>query len=399
MSQIKAGARLYRPTGIKQVSVGNAFSKGSTINANNQVDLTVPVLGFRFVLKFRITVGTAAYTSVKPEQLLGILQELRISGQNSRQKGNVTIFDMDLPSWLGFQSLIKLNPFQYEVSKAAGANVLISIYQTPVSGVGQNGTTLVAGFDGAAANFDAIIAFDVPMAPLSGGHAYKPGWALRQSEWADSIQIYAKFASLADNAENEIGVSAATTVTTLTGYLGAGSPTMDIYTLPNLAGNANDANILPGVLSRTASNYSQQLATGSNIQLVPNLQKQNTGRVFFKTGVSTLFPNFSSLSDTIISASGITVASNKQIRNLLDTFGHKTQLCETYGTEPIQGFMAFDFLNSGNPFSALAGADQNVVGPGATFQLVGNVTAVANNALLVMQEQMLYMPSGSLYGA
>ena len=391
MGQIAAGARLYRPQGIKQVVIGSAWNKGTSFNSNNQVDLSTPVIGFRFVLKYRIAVTVAAYTSVKPENLLNIIQELRISGQNSLLGGNVTIFDMDMASWCGFQSLLGYRPYEMFVSKAAGANTITAYPSTPYS---------VGGFDGTVANFDVIQMFDVPMPPSLGGDQFAAGFALRQSEWSDTLQIYAKFAALADNAENEIGVSAATTVTTLTSYGSAtGSPTLDVYSLGNIAGKVNDANITPGVLSRTYANMSANLVSGNAIALVPNLQKQTTGRVFFKVGVSTLFPNYSSLNDFIVTAAGITVAQNKPVRNLLDTFAHKLEIGRHYQVDPIQGYNVFDFLNSKNPFSAFAGANQNVVGPGATFQLTGNVTAVANNALLAMQEQMLLLPSGPLYKA
>lgn len=401
MGQAQSAANIYRPQGVKQIALGVAWSKGATINLSGQVDLSTPIVGMRFVVKGRIAITTAAYTSVKPEQLLNLISELKIFGTNKRQGGNVTVHDMDLASWLGFQALMRRRIFNYYVNKAAGGNVLIDIYGTPVSGVGFNGTTNVPGFDGTVNNFDFIISFDVPFGPqgtAGNGLGFLPGWAMRQSEWADSVQIYAKFANLGDNQENEIGVSAATSVTTLTAYgSAAGSPTIDIYSLPNIAAQVNDANILPGVLSRTSQNVSNYVVSGTNIALAPNLQKQNTGRVFFKAGVATLFPAFSSLSDTLITAVGITVAANKPVRNLLDIFAHKMIWQDGYDTDPITGFMGFDFLQSGNPFSAFAGANQNVVGSGATFQLVGNVTSVANNALLMMQEQMLFLPSGPLY--
>jgi hypothetical protein len=403
MSQIQAVANIYRPQAGKPIALGVAWAKGSTINLNGQVDLSTPILGMRFVLKGRITITTAAYTSVKPEQLLNLIQELKIFGTNSRQGGNVTVHDMDVASWLGFTSLMRRRAFNYLVNKGASTNCLINIYGTPVGGYGQNGTTQVPGFDGTASTFDFILAFDVPFGPMATagqGGGFAPGWAMRQSEWADSVQIYAKFASLGDNQENEIGVSAATSVTSVTSYGSAtGSPTLDVYSLPNIAAKVNDANILPGVISRASQNVSAYLVSGNNIALAPNLQKQNTARVFFKTGVATLFPNFSSLSDTIITAAGITVAANKPVRNLIDVFAHKLIWQEGYDTDPITGYLGFDFLNSQNPFSAYAGANQNVVGAGATFQLVANVAAIANNALDIMQEQMLYLPSGPLYNS
>lgn len=388
MSTARKLGQLYRPQGPKAIAVGNAWSKGSTITLNNQVDLSVPVIGFRFILSGRIAITTAAYTSVKPEQLLGLIKQLTILGNNIRQKGQITVFQSDLASWLGFRSLLNKVPFQYLTSKASGALTQAPFPTSPYS--------LGTGFDGTVNTFDFRITFDVPLYPERSGKAYIPGWAMRSREWGNTIQISAQMASLADNAENEIGVSAATSVTTLSSFgSGAGSPTLDVYSLTNIAGIENDAAMIPGVLSRVSSPMVVN-ASGVNIALVQNLQKQNTGRVFMKSGVSTLFPAFSSLSDTLITSTGVTVAQNRAVRNLLDWFSHKYELSNEYGTQPIQGYNCFDFLQSDNPFSAYPGASAD---DGTTFQLVGNVTTVANAAGIYVQEQHLYEPSGALYDA
>lgn len=385
MGQAQTLANVYRPQGPKVVATGNPVVKSGSMNLVNQVDLSVQITSLRFVLTGRITVATAAYTSVKPEQFLNLIQELRIQGNNTRQKGTVTLLDQDLASFLGFKSLFSRRAFSYYVSKAGG-NLTVNPYpSTPYVG---------GGFDGSTATFDFRIVFDVPFYPFTSGDAFIPGWTVRASEWPNGLNIYAKFATLADNAENEIGVSAATTVTTLAGFGGGGSAQLDVYSIPAIMGQQLAPTTLPGVLSRTVAQLSSSLGTtGTSIKQL-DLEKQFQGRILFKTGVSTLFPNFSSLSDGIMTASGVVVGGNRFVRNVVDSFSHKEEWSKEYHVDPIQGYMGFDFLQSDNPFSAFDGKQ---VAGAATFQLVSNVTTVANAAGIVLQEQQLYQPSGPLY--
>lgn len=391
-STLRRLGNVFRPQGPKVIQTGITWAKGQQTTLNGQVDLSTPVIGFRFVLKGRIAIGTAAYTSVKPEQLLNLLKEVKITGVNSRANGNVTLFDMDSASWCGFRSLFVKRGYYYFVNKAAAGLNLNPTPTTPY--FGSAGFT---GFDGTVNNFDFIIEFDVPMFPLISGDGYRPGWALRSSEWRDSLQIIINFASLPDNAENEIGVSAATSVTTLSAYQSAtGSPTLDVYSLTSIMGLDLAPTVLPGVLSRAAQPLTSVVqTTGTNVALIPQLQKQITGRVYIKTGVSTLSPFFSSLSDSVLTAAAIVVGANRNVRNLVDWFAHKMELAEEYLTDPIQGYLAFDFLQSDSPFSAYPG---QTVGAGATFQLIANVTGAANQSALIVQSQHLFEPSGPAYG-
>jgi hypothetical protein len=385
---------VYRPQGVKQVQTGIAFTKGALITLNGMVDLSVPVVGFRFVLKGRVAVGTADYTSVKPEQLLNLIKEIKITGINTRAGGNVTLFDLDSATWCGFTSLVKKRPYFYLVNKAAGGLIAAPEPGTPYF------AAAFVGFDGvhtgAPELYDFIIAFDVPMYPMHSSAGFRAGWALRKSEWNDSIQIQVQAATLADAAENEIGVSAATTTTTLYQYgASSGNPTLDVYVLTNIMGVDLAPTVLPGVLSRVAQPLSSIVqTTGTNIAIIQQAQKQVTGRFFVKTGVATLPPNYSSLSDSVLTALGIVVGANRYVRNINDVFAHKMDMAEHYGTQTVQGYFAFDFLQSDSPFSAYPGQS---VGAGATFQLVANVTGAANQGAIVVQEQHLFEPDGPLY--
>jgi hypothetical protein len=124
------------------------------------------------------------------------------------------------------------------------------------------------------------------------------------------------------------------------------------------------------------------------------MQKQPTTRVYIKNGVGTAPPTFSTLLDTNITAIGIQLGANRNVRNVVDTVAHKALTYDDYQRRQIQGYMEFDFMDSGNPDSAYPG--QNI-GDGSTFQLVANVNGVANAQGIIIQEQALHTPTGALY--
>jgi hypothetical protein len=104
-------------------------------------------------------------------------------------------------------------------------------------------------------------------------------------------------------------------------------------------------------------------------------------------------PAFSSLTDTNVTALGLQLGQNRNIRNVVDIFTHKMQQADVYGRDLIQGYQMFDFMDQGNPDSAYPGQD---IGDGATLQVVGNVTGAANALALLVQEQILQQPAGAL---
>src|SRR5258705_337245 len=94
-------ADIYRPAGPKpvltgQAILGTAASGGGQLALTQAVDLSLPIRGMRFVLKGRLVVGTAAFTSVNPEGLLNLLSSIVIQGTNARQQGNLTLWNIDL---------------------------------------------------------------------------------------------------------------------------------------------------------------------------------------------------------------------------------------------------------------------------------------------------------------
>ena len=155
--------------------------------------------------------------------------------------------------------------------------------------------------------------------------------------------------------------------------------------------------VVPGFLTRIGQSLTTPLQVAGNNVVLLNMQKQPTTRIFFKVGTSVIpnnNPAFATLSDTNVTALGILLGGNRNVRNLVDIFAHKQELVELYPHGPIQGYNMFEFIASSNPDSAYPG-DQ--IGDGTTFQLVANAAGVANGYGIVVQEQMLYHAEGALY--
>jgi hypothetical protein len=221
------------------------------------------------------------------------------------------------------------------------------------------------------------------------------GFLMRNEEWKDSVNISLNYGTQAGNAEGSLGLAAATTTVVFSSYgSGAGTPTIDVYSLPVMSGLEMKDQFIPGVLSRTFQPLAAVLQAAGGGQTLANLQKQPTPRVFLKVGTSLFNPSFKTLSDVNVTTTGVVLGGNRNIRNLLDIWTKKIHHIDVYDRDPIQGYMLEDFVEQGNYESAFPGQD---VGDGATFQLVGDVAGVANGYGLVVQEQLLHMPAGPLF--
>jgi hypothetical protein len=374
-------ANIYRPVGPKPVQLGINATPGQTPTVLN-FDLSLPLEGLRLIYSGRIAVATANYTSVVPEGILNLLSDIKISGTNTRQGGNVTLFDVDLATIFGIRSLFQYRPDQFNIG-----GTVRSVPSTPFPTGYFLGTT-------AGSPYDFRVVVDLPFFPFHAPVTQRPGFLVRQNEWRDSLQLQMTFPAVPDNATNPLGVSAATTVTTFSAIGGAtGNPTIDVYSLPIIMGDTANA-VLPGFCTRTQQPLTSILQSSGNAVTLLQLQKMATSRIFLKTGVSTLAPSFSSLSDTNVTALGMSLGGNRFVRNLVDVFSHKADQTGLTGRDAIQGYTMFNFLQSGNSRSAY---QADLAGSGTTLQLTANVVGVANAYGIVVQEQLLYQPEGFLY--
>lgn len=388
-------ANIYRPVGPKPVSLGLNATPGGQIQLSQVVDLSLPIRGIRLVYKGRCVIGTAGMASTTPEGFLNLISNITIQGTNARQKGNVTLWSIDLASLYGFEHLISGSRAAFYAINANGGNGLVQVSTPATPWPADNNPT------GTAATYDYIIAIDLPFYPMGteyfGNHPHWiPAYLVRNEEWKDSLQISVTFANSVGGAvAGPLGTGASSTTQTFTAYnSGSGNPTLDVYSLPVIMGLDLKDQVLPGILSRVTTPINSILQSAGNGVTLLNMQKQPTTRVFCKFGVGTVPPAFSSLSDTNVTSIGILLGANRNVRNVVDVFAHKALAFDTYERNLNQGYFVLDFMESGNPDSAYPGQD---IGDGSTFQLTANVAGVSNAQGIILQEQGLHTPTGALY--
>lgn len=392
-------SELFRPTGPKYITTVNfpttvGASSGGTFSVIQAVDLTLPLRGFRFVIKGRIAVTTANYTTVNPESILNLLTGMLISGINRRQGGNATIYQGDLATIFALAQVVQAKAGYIQVNgvQAYRPGVPVGISSTP------NNVNPLLPLTTAGSPYDFVIVIDYPFAPfgLSGSlGALELGYIMRQEEWKDSVTFKFTTPTVLDNAANPLGTSAATTVTAITAFgSGAGTPTIDIYSLPVILGSTRGL-VVPGILSRNVQPVNPALfsTTTPNTELL-RFQKQMTPRIFVRAGVGTVNPIFTAFSDVILGAIGIQVGTDRNVRDTLDIFAHRSEAVEHYDIMAVQGHHLFDFMQTGNPDAGYPG-DQT--GDGAVLRMVANTTNTANGQVNLLQEQIIQKPEGPLF--
>lgn len=383
---------IYRPQGPKAISLGNAWASGGTLMIPNAaVDLSVPLEGLRLVLKLRDVIGVAGMTTPAPLGYLNMISRIQITGKNKRAGGNVTLYDIDLPTLALIQSTVRKRPWSYFGVSAAGAPGTAAELEPA-----QPGNPIANFFTGATGTYDVRIVVDIPFAPFDVAPYSRVGFLVRAQEWADSIQIRLTYPTVTNGATHALGVDAGGTTHVFTAFgSGAGSPSVDVYGLPVIMGVDLDSVHVPGYLSRVATPITAvlQAAGGANTKLV-TLEKQDTTRIWTLIGTSTVNPHFITLSNANLSTLGIAIGGNKFPRENDDIFAHQMSQNRHYGVPPIQGMTMLDFVQSGNPDS---GYDAGSAGDGTTFELRGTVAGVANALGVIVQETEQYAPQGSLY--
>jgi hypothetical protein len=400
-SQRTNQANLYRPVGPKPIQLGLNAAPGQQINLSQVVDLSLPIRGIRIKYQGRVVVGTAGVTTPNPEGFLNLISQIVVQGTNARQKGNVTLWQIDLASLYGFLHLVSSDAAAfYSINNQDGkGEVELLAPGTPYEFASTDQNTYNP--TGATGTYDYRIEIDLPFYPFAsnafGEHPFwVPAYLVRNEEWKDSLQLNFVFPTVSNGAvAGPLGTPAATTTFVFSAYgSGAGNPTLDVYSLPIEMGLDLKDTVYPGILSRVTTPINVPLQTAGNLVTLVNMQKQPTTRIFIRNGASTVPPAMASLNDTNITAIGVLLGANRNVRNVVDWYAHKAEQYDAYQRKLIQGFLHFDFMDSGNPDSAYPG--QNI-GDGSTFALTANVAGLANAQAVVMQEMSLHTPTGPLY--
>jgi len=381
-------AHLYKPWGVKPVQLAIPWTDGATPSITSKIDLALPIRGLRFVLSGRLVIGGADFTSVNPEGLLNMIQEIVFSGNNSRQGGNLTPWDIDLPTAWTLPHLFKHRAGFFRIN-----GVQVPIPGTPWPATGATGyANKVQG------NYDFEIGWDLPFHPYNAPPEMIAGYLVRKEEWGDSLNLSFKFGHQANGTTGFLGVGAGgSTVAWSQLGGGGGTPLLDVYSLPLQMGAIKN-HVLPGVIVRNTRPIGTVLQSAGSPVAIATLQRVRTSRVFLKTGTTANGSAFDTLNDNNVTAVGLTSGGgSKVIRPVVDVRAYKMNQSEDWKREPIQGYLCLDFIESGNPDSAFQAQVPSVIDAGVTFELTADVAGVNNAFGLVFQEQIVHAHAGAIY--
>src|SRR5271154_1266557 len=126
-------SNVYKPVGPKIIQTGLNASPGQVIQLSQVTDLSLPIRGIRIVYKGRCVVGTAGMASTTTEGFLNMLSNITVQGTNARQKGNVTLWSIDLATLYGILHNISTGKAAYYSinAQASQGEVLLDTPTTP----------------------------------------------------------------------------------------------------------------------------------------------------------------------------------------------------------------------------------------------------------------------------
>jgi hypothetical protein len=380
-------SQLYRPGG-NPLLASFSWASGGKVNTNSgQIDLSLPIRGLRITVSGRLVIGTAAFGTLYPSGLLGLIRRIYVYGVNSAMGGQVTLYDASLSDLWDFAHLTQLRSGHLDIN-ASSVAVPSMPYPTTYNPTGATGT------------FDFRLQFDLPFHPFNCPELVRPGYLVRGKEWKNTLALVMEFGTQAGaGATGFLGVSGGTSTVAFSSYgSGGGSPLINVYGLPVRMGKDVAPMVdTPGLLSRVGQPINSILqAAGTGVTLL-TLQNRSTTRIFVRNGTLTAGQdNFATLSDVNLTSLGLNIGASKVIRPKTDIIALKAETALAYGRDPIQGSVMMDFMDSANPDSALPAdsADAN-----AQLNLIGDVASLASGYGTVIQEQQLLVPKGTLYAA
>src|SRR6266852_6523562 len=124
MATRKSLGEVYRPAGPKLITSGIAWTSGGSANIAQQIDLSLPIRAIRLVFKGRLVIGTAAFTSGTPEGFLNLISNIKVLGTNARQRGNVTLWDVDLATLWTLANLYGYGANFFSLTPAPGEAIV-----------------------------------------------------------------------------------------------------------------------------------------------------------------------------------------------------------------------------------------------------------------------------------
>lgn len=366
----------------------------TTLQQQQNADLSRPSEGVLIILRYRATIGVAAYTSLNAEAPQNLLQSVRIYGNNTRTSQTVpyngsgaTLFAMGSmmdTSGTGTPSV------QYITSSVAAVQNRQPRLSSPMGlAVGT-----AAGQFGGVASYDVETHYYLPFGPFGAHGAMRTLFSQRDSDWQRTMAFTVALGTVTTTGgADAFGVKGGTTTLAFTGYGGVGNPAFNIYLIPTLQASATGAVIAaytPGVIQRNVQAPATAPTANGTQQLLALLQNYDTSTIYCKTGVVTALGDYLSLSDNIFTKYYLTVGG-KPIITLNDQYSFKAwEEYKCQGQFP-QGYTAWSSVAGGDKFNWKSIFKAPTAG--TQFNFYADIVGAANQQAEIFQEQVLVEPA------
>lgn len=339
-----------RYSGPEQFDQRNITISGTQTVSLLPFSLMRPIESIIVILKFRVGITAASYTSVSPDAPQNIVQRFVLRG-NHQNFGSVVPWDVSGATAFLYSRHFQQNSGQVYYSKGGGALTL----------QGQPGVPFLSGFDGTVANHDFIVVYHLPMGPILGGRSQsakrqQSNYMAYARDYGDSLQLDVQ---LGDSSA--LGDPTGATVA-FTGFGGTGSVSMQTLVNYGSPGPFEGAAV-PGVVIRNEQLLTSATAAGSQLRIV-QAQKQNTNAFLFRVGTintnSTAgVTTFSSFSDVLMDKTQFLV-DGKQIRRVDSNFGERAYLNRFEDCQPMQGHFKLSFCEANQVLTSYRGDDKRL---------------------------------------
>jgi hypothetical protein len=357
-----------------------AFAALSAPIIPKNINLNRPLERIHLVWRGRVVIGVANFTAVAAEAPQTIIQRIRLTGTH-RKFGALVPIDISGATAFAWARLTRQKTSSLYINGTKQAEPSVPFAQT-LANFGNTGT------------YDLEIHYDIPLGPVlpTGSELSIVPFLYQQQDWSDTLQLQIFFGDA-----TSFGTPGGTTTTTFTAFgSGAGTPTVSVFTNYEILGPLAN-NVPSGICIRNEQNATGVVtAVANNVRLLL-LQKQKTTFVNVKTGTlltgsSAGVSVFGALSDTMLEMTQL-IVDNKPIRNNFNNFAAKEYGGFVFDTTLPQGYLTFPFDDSMNPLTFYRG---DLLAGGSNFEIDTNIaTANANNACLIVQEQVYGDPQGS----
>jgi hypothetical protein len=355
----------------------------STIQIPKNVNLNRPLERIIFRLDVRITISGADMTTVYPEALQSLIQQVTLQGQHNVYGALVPIqlTGSDIFAW---PSLFKTRGNRVIIN---GARVTSLGYPNglPMATFGNIGT------------YDCQIFWELPLVPVLpvASKLNSVPFLYMQTNWGDTLNLQLIMADGTALGVQGAGGSVAFSA------LGSASGTPQFYVYTNyeilgpLANQLTTAVTVRAIQQVPPGNISA--ATAASIKLA-QLQKYKTLNAVLKSGTLAAGTSpgvsvYATLTDQLFEQTQIKV-DNKPLRNNLSNITYKDYLAYAFDSiEQPQGYLPMTFIDSLNPRTAF---DGDKVSAGSTYEVDSQIL-VTNSASQaeIIQEYFQGTPAGS----